>query len=213
MRPRLWILISLWPPLRWLARSLIQLTLRLTRTGVALCGVTEGHVRRPKENKFPLRKVPKLIILKLFMSKILLESCYQVSNAYLYQISGHLIVIPGYRSQKCPFLVKNWPKIAKISILLHCTPKVLLNLYEGIIKAHLCQISAHSVAIPRYRSQKCPFLVKNWSKNRKNKHFVVLYTKSVIEFIWGHYQGTSLSNFSSFGCNTRVQGPKYTVLV
>ena len=42
---------------------------------------------------------------------------------------------------------------------------MVLNLYGGIIKAHLWQISAHSVIIPGYRGPKYTVLVLRWPKN------------------------------------------------
>ena len=51
------------------------------------------------------------------------------------------------------------------------------------------------------------------AKNVKIKHFVVPYAKTVIGSLWAYDQGTSVPNFRSFGCNTRVQGGKIYIKI
>ena len=57
------------------------------------------------------------------------------------------------------------------------------------------------------------FFGQKMAKNRKIKHFVVPYAKTVIESRWAYDQGASVPNFMSFGCNTRVQEPEIYIKI
>jgi len=101
----------------------------------------------------------KLSILLNSMPKWLLNLCAHVSRAFLYQISGHSVVKPGYRGQKCTFWAENAKKSHQIQhfVLLHGKP--VINPCVYLSRTFLYQISGHLVAIPGCLGQNIHFLV------------------------------------------------------
>ena len=80
------------------------------------------RVREPKMYFFWKKNKPKITKFCILLNstpKFLLNPCAHVSRAFPYQISGHLVVKPGYRGQKCTFCAKNDKKVTKFGILFY----------------------------------------------------------------------------------------------